>query len=196
MVRLGSEAHGSTVGATSAGLLVIGTGSVPGETDEDGAVAAIIVVVLLLEAGGNLVVDGLVVLELGSDNLGGGGRAVLVEIPETTGTESTSTNSPGPDVGTTGLGGLRRVEATTTLLESSAGRGSEGRASRGAQSAESAGSSAGGGHLRGGRSCQHRRNSQCYHGESHCGVEGGEGIAHHGHLRSSEEFEDKTRADS
>lgn len=35
VVRLRSEAHGSTVATTSAGHLIVGTAGVPGETDED-----------------------------------------------------------------------------------------------------------------------------------------------------------------
>lgn len=35
VVRLGSESHGSSVAATSAGLLVVGTASVPCQSNED-----------------------------------------------------------------------------------------------------------------------------------------------------------------
>ena len=35
VIRLGGESHGSTIAATGASLLVIGTTGVPGETDEN-----------------------------------------------------------------------------------------------------------------------------------------------------------------
>lgn len=35
VIRLGGESHGSSVAATSASLLVVGTASVPGQSNED-----------------------------------------------------------------------------------------------------------------------------------------------------------------
>lgn len=80
VVTLGGESHGSTVATTSAGLLVEGTTGVPGETQEDGAVAAIVVLVVLLEKLGDLVVHLLVVLLGGIEDLGRGNAALGVEV--------------------------------------------------------------------------------------------------------------------
>lgn len=119
VVGLGSESHGGAVAATSASLLVIGARSVPGETDEDGAVATIIVVVLLLQTAGNLVVDLLVVGLGGLKGLDRGGAGV--EEVETSTTEDGSTSNVDQCRRAGLLRGLGRVETTTALAESLAG---------------------------------------------------------------------------
>lgn len=75
---LGGKSHGSAIAATGAGDLIVCAASVPGKADQDGAVAAIIVIFLLLETTGDLVVDLLVVLLGGVEDLGRG-RATLGE---------------------------------------------------------------------------------------------------------------------
>lgn len=76
VASLGLEAHGGEVGTAVLGVDVIGSGGVPGETQENGAVGAVIVV-LVLDDGSDGVVDLLVVeglLELlgsGHDRKGG-----------------------------------------------------------------------------------------------------------------------------
>lgn len=80
VVALGSESHGSTVTATSLGLLVVGTAAVPCKADQDGAVAAIIIVGV--EALGDVVVD-LLVIGLGGDKGLGRGRGTRGEVPDT-----------------------------------------------------------------------------------------------------------------
>lgn len=87
VVALGSESHGSTVTATSLGLLVVGTAAVPCKTDQDGAVAAIIIIGV--ETLGDVVVD-LLVIGLGGNKGLGGGRGTRGEVPDT---ETTSGGS-------------------------------------------------------------------------------------------------------
>lgn len=76
MASLGLEAHGGKVGTAILGVDVVGTGCVPGETEEDGAVGAVIIV-LVLDDGSDGVVDLLVVEGLlgllSSDDDGEGG---------------------------------------------------------------------------------------------------------------------------
>ena len=69
VVGLGVEPHGCAVGAAGVGGFVVGAAAVPGEAEDDGAVGAIVVVVLFHQAGGDGVVDFLVV------GLGWGERA-------------------------------------------------------------------------------------------------------------------------
>lgn len=71
VVTLGSEPHGGTVAATSAGHGIVCARGVPGKTDQDGAVAAVIVLIVFNQSLGNGVVDLLVV------GLGGGEDGVL-----------------------------------------------------------------------------------------------------------------------
>lgn len=97
VIRLGSEAHGGTVAATSAGLLIVGAGSVPRETNEDGTVAAVIVVVLLLQAGSNGVVDLLVVGLVVVHERGGRARGVLEVVVTSTTANDGSTGDVKPE---------------------------------------------------------------------------------------------------
>ena len=125
MLRLGSEPHGSTVAATSAGLLVIGTAGVPGKTEEDGTVASVIVLVVLLKAAGNDIVDLLVVLLGRLELLDRGARATLSEEVVTSATGRRSTSDPDQGRGATGLASLGRVIAATTLAEDLPGSSDE-----------------------------------------------------------------------
>lgn len=114
MVRLGSESHGSAVAATSASLLVVGTASVPCQSNEDlkeqqlvqarsiqqpregpyRSVAAIIVVILLNQKTSNLVINLLVVFLGRNERTGYLGLHVTVAVEvvcSTTGNNTTET---------------------------------------------------------------------------------------------------------
>lgn len=135
MVALGREAHGSTVAAAGAGLLVIGATGVPSQAQKDGAVAAVVIVFLLLETASDLVVHGLVVLKLGGEDLGRG-RARIVRIePVPAGGEGTTGSGPDPGGAVALGGGLGGVEAAAALAESDTRGGAQGGPGRGAQSA-------------------------------------------------------------
>lgn len=178
VVALRRETHGGTVGAAGAGLLVVGAGGVPAETEEDGAVGAVIVVILVNELLGDEVVDLLVVLLAGREGgrallaLGGAalleGLSVAAEsvVAETSEGDGGETTDQSGVAATRGLGSLAGVATASLALEGLAGDGDAagggpdgGGHGSGAQSA--------GGHLSGSSHCvccvEWRRKGNGYH---------------------------------